>query len=298
MYEIHPLTEITKTAPKWDHQLLIDSIRHRGLTTPITLYDGKILDGVNRYAACVQLGIEPKTNEYVGNDPVGFLLRQNINQLTTSIVERGIIANKAATIPRGGNQYNSKSVLSYSTNDAANALGISRDTVIAIRTVLRHGTQLEIAGMMSHEAAPGPLAKAIRRRIGPEKLGQRDPQHNVMSTGKNRQRHENMKIGAVLWGDLREALDRLTGLPNPAEVAQLMSRSNKTTEKINEKLNRSLEWLKDFNNAWDDIQNEKSRSQNNDNNSGGRSEASGAQHTEPPPQSGSRREDCSPNLGW
>lgn len=297
MYEPHPLTEITKDRPrKWGLDLLIDSIKHRGLDKPITLYEGKILDGIQRYAACIESGNEPWITNYEGNDPIGFLLRQNVDQLNTTITARGVIADKAATIPAGGNQYNARAIVAYSVNDAAAAVGISRDTIQAVRAVLRHGNAQEIEAMLAEQAAPGPLAKAIRKRLGLAKQP-RGNRANIMAVGKNRERQEHMKINAVIWGDLREALDKLTGLPNPAEVAQLMSRGQKTTEKINEKLKRGLEWLREFTHAWDAIQNDKDKPQDDDNNAGSGGGTTGTQYAEPAAEPGPRREDCSTNPG-
>lgn len=50
---------------------LLADIRQNGQREPITLCDGMILDGRNRYRACVEAGIEPITRDYEG-DPWAF----------------------------------------------------------------------------------------------------------------------------------------------------------------------------------------------------------------------------------
>ena len=47
--------------------LLLHDIERNGQEEPIAICDGMILDGRNRYRACIELGIEPITQEYSGN---------------------------------------------------------------------------------------------------------------------------------------------------------------------------------------------------------------------------------------
>ncbi len=55
---------------------LLADVRQNGQVMPITVCDGMILDGRNRYRACVELGIEPETREYIG-DPWAYAWSMN-----------------------------------------------------------------------------------------------------------------------------------------------------------------------------------------------------------------------------
>lgn len=55
---------------------LVGDIRANGLQCPITICEGMVLDGRNRYAACDELGIEPSTQEFVG-DPWAYVWSLN-----------------------------------------------------------------------------------------------------------------------------------------------------------------------------------------------------------------------------
>ena len=58
-------------------QELAADIRTNGLINPIWTYEGKILDGRNRYKACLLASVEPKFNEYKGDEPTAFAVSMN-----------------------------------------------------------------------------------------------------------------------------------------------------------------------------------------------------------------------------
>ncbi len=74
---------------------LVEDIRENGLIEPIWLYEGKILDGRNRYVACCEAGIEPTFRQYKGNDPIGFVISLNIERRDLSATAKAIAACKA-----------------------------------------------------------------------------------------------------------------------------------------------------------------------------------------------------------
>ena len=56
-YEFHPFANVFPLLDGDDLGTLTEDIRENGQREPVILYDGKILDGRNRYRACVELGI-------------------------------------------------------------------------------------------------------------------------------------------------------------------------------------------------------------------------------------------------
>ena len=70
--EHHPLASIFPLLPDSELQELADDIRERGLKEPIWTYEGKILDGRNRSAACRIAGVEPEIKEFSGTAEEAF----------------------------------------------------------------------------------------------------------------------------------------------------------------------------------------------------------------------------------
>ena len=63
-YPIHPAARIFPKLPKDEFKDLVDNIRQFGQLEPITLLDGRVLDGRHRYNACRRLKIEPWVEEW------------------------------------------------------------------------------------------------------------------------------------------------------------------------------------------------------------------------------------------
>lgn len=76
-FEIHPAADLFPLMTDSELDSLKENIAAHGLLEPIWLYEGKILDGRNRYRACIELGIEVMTRDYVGDSPVAFVWSLN-----------------------------------------------------------------------------------------------------------------------------------------------------------------------------------------------------------------------------
>ena len=65
-YEFHEIANGYPYATADEFALLKESINTKGQQAPIILFEGKVLDGRNRYKACIGLGIEPITEIFNG----------------------------------------------------------------------------------------------------------------------------------------------------------------------------------------------------------------------------------------
>ena len=78
--ELHPLCTLFPRMDGEDFATLVADIRANGLREAITLHDGLILDGGNRYRACLKAGVEPKFRKFDGGNVVTFVLSTNLHR--------------------------------------------------------------------------------------------------------------------------------------------------------------------------------------------------------------------------
>lgn len=91
--EFHEAANIFPMLTGDDYRALVEDIRQNGQHEPITLYDGKILDGRNRYAACLELGIEPWCREWDGSgSPISYVVSLNLHRRHLTSSQRAVIA--------------------------------------------------------------------------------------------------------------------------------------------------------------------------------------------------------------
>ena len=137
--DIHELANIFPMLGDEELKELCADIEKNGLAEPITVYEVKILDGRNRWTACQKLGIEPKTIEYTGNDPLAFVLSKNLHRRHLTTSQRAMIAEKLATIQRGGDRKSGKikgqNCPLISQSEAAKQLNVSGGAIKKARKV-------------------------------------------------------------------------------------------------------------------------------------------------------------------
>ncbi len=87
-YSLHPLCSVFPKIEPDQFEKLVASIKANGQQNPIVLYDGMILDGQNRYLACLEAGVEPMCTTFEGEDPKQFVLDANLNRRHLTVSQR------------------------------------------------------------------------------------------------------------------------------------------------------------------------------------------------------------------
>lgn len=141
---------------------LAEDIRENGQANPIVTYEGKILDGRNRYQACTMVGVDPQFTEYDGAEPLAFVVSHNLHRRHLSESQRGMVGAKLANLQKGGaGGFKTDSAIALSPPvtqaQAAEMLNISRDTIKRSKAVLKNGIpelqDMQMSGEVSAKAA-------------------------------------------------------------------------------------------------------------------------------------------------
>ena len=118
---------------------LVADIGKQGLLEAIVLLDGKILDGRNRYRACVEAGVEPHFEEFDGEDPVAFVVSKNVARRHLDESQRALAAARIATLQNGQCKLASPIGEGRSQAEAAQILNVGKRSVERARDVLDQG---------------------------------------------------------------------------------------------------------------------------------------------------------------
>jgi N6-adenosine-specific RNA methylase IME4 len=143
----HPLAEIFPLLEGEEFDELAEDIRRHGLHETIVLLDGQILDGRNRYRACIAAGIEPTFTTYCGDDPVAYVISLNLKRRHLDESQRSMVAAKLASLRVGGNQHSE----GLPIGRASELLNVGDRSVARAREVLDHGAP-ELRGAVERGA--------------------------------------------------------------------------------------------------------------------------------------------------
>jgi ParB-like chromosome segregation protein Spo0J len=138
---------------------LAEDIRENGQADPIVTYEGKILDGRNRYQACLMVDVVPVFSEYEGTEPLAFVVSHNLHRRHLNESQRGMVGAKLANLQNG---HRPPSAIALGQDpvtqkQAAEMLNIGVDSIKRSKTVLKSGIpelqDMQMSGEVSAKAA-------------------------------------------------------------------------------------------------------------------------------------------------
>jgi ParB-like chromosome segregation protein Spo0J len=98
--------EFASLFPMMDGKALADlteDIRAHGVREPVVFFEGKVLDGRNRYMAARGLGLEYPRAEFEGDRDaaLAFVISTNLHRRHLTDSQRAMVANRMAQLPKG-----------------------------------------------------------------------------------------------------------------------------------------------------------------------------------------------------
>ena len=226
--KFHELANIFPLLSEEELAELRADIEKNGLTDPITLYEGKVLDGRNRATACEMAGITPTTIEYTGDDPVAFVLSKNIHRRHLTESQRAMAAEKLANIQQGGHKKVKPANLPVSEGQGNQGV-TTQDCAVSQREAAKmlnvSERQVRNAAKLRREASPEAIKQvergektihaALPKRTSPKpqprrKTVAKEPEPKREQTEHERHAAQEVKLMSDWWEKMPKAYRQLT----------------------------------------------------------------------------------------
>jgi N6-adenosine-specific RNA methylase IME4 len=141
--QFHPLAEIFPLIQGREFDELVADIKAHGLHDAVVTFEEKVLDGRNRYRACLEAGVEPRFVDYQGDDPVSYVISLNLRRRHLDESQRAMVAAKLATLRLGDNQHSE----GLPIGRGSKLLNVGERTVARAREVREHGAPELVAAV-------------------------------------------------------------------------------------------------------------------------------------------------------
>jgi len=96
--EYHEYANLFPMVTGSDFEGLKEDIKENGLLNPVVLYEGKILDGRNRFRACQEIGQQPEFEDYEGDNPLEYVISLNLHRRHLNESQRAMVAARLANL--------------------------------------------------------------------------------------------------------------------------------------------------------------------------------------------------------
>jgi ParB-like chromosome segregation protein Spo0J len=220
--EIHPLALAFPVYGGDDFEKLINDIRNYGLRQPITLFEGKVLDGRNRVEAMKKAGkatIPAVPFEGTFDEARAYVVSLNMVRRHLTTGQRAVIATELANLPRGGDRSKVQNC-TLKIDDAAKQLNVSPRTVKTAKAVkdadpalaeeVKEGkTKLSTAAKKT--AALKAMPKAATAKTDPSKIEVKRHEERMKSARYKLEQFVRDYADMAEWKEVIEAIKTQLG---------------------------------------------------------------------------------------
>ena len=215
--ESHELANLFPMHNAVEFQALCDDIAKNGQLEPITMLNGKIVDGRNRWMACMVLGIKPKTVELSIN-PLNLVIANNIRRRHLTKSQLAMVAMKLAILSEERPELGLQNC-AVTQKEAADLLGVSKTYVDHAQKVCTKAIP-EVAALVESGKLPvntaAKLANATpeqqREAVEAVKSGKKCP---AFKPQEEKEKGSSLKIQLAFW--LKSALEMPLDSPERSE---------------------------------------------------------------------------------
>src|SRR5574337_1343622 len=160
--EFHPIANLFPLLEGEAFDALCADIRANGLLEPIVVYEGRILDGRNRYRALEETGAEAAFVGLDGDDALQFVVSKNLHRRHLNESQRSMVAARLANM-RQGERTDLPQIWgrSVSQSEAGKMLNVSSGSVDYAAKVQRDGVPELVAAVDAGKVRVSAAAAAV-----------------------------------------------------------------------------------------------------------------------------------------
>lgn len=236
-FEPHPLSFLVPGEMSEEEiSALAASIKQNGLKHPIVLFEGKILDGRARYAACLKCNEPLRAEEYNGKNPEMLVLQLNLHRRQLNSMQKGIVAAKMTLAPWNMTQREAYANIGISPTTLNLALKLldSKNALLIKRCERGDATRAEVVEMLDEDQhAPAPTGNVLSLGNGSGVVGSKRPAttrpvetkaSKIVAQFRKLSTVEQKHFVEMAWTWLAPSLRTLGYLPKQAKVVVLPRR--------------------------------------------------------------------------
>ena len=156
--KFHPIADVFPLIEGEEFDAFVADIGEHGLLEPIDTFEGMILDGRNRYRACIKARVEPQLKPFDG-DPVVYVVGKNVRRRHLNESQRAMAAARLTKAPgktgkfAGLTQQQAEKLLNVSERLIRDAANIIERAAPELEQLVTKGEIAVSAAALEHSAA-------------------------------------------------------------------------------------------------------------------------------------------------